>query len=100
MNVFNFFSRKITLIDDLKRAEKILSQYSGGYSGEHDSAEHFHQDLKDRIQKLENGDESVLDDLWVWFAPTCQWDDFVGDAELGERIYGKVCRLRKPKNIT
>ncbi len=40
------------LISDLKKAETILSQYSGGYSGEHLSAEEFHKDLVDRISKL------------------------------------------------
>lgn len=57
------------LISDLKKAEKILADYSGGYSGEHFSAEDFHKDLVDRIEKLQNGDKSVIDDLWLWFAP-------------------------------
>lgn len=79
-----------TLINDLKKAEKILSEYSG----EHMSAEEFHQDLKDRISKLEKGDEAVLEDLWIWFAPTCQWDDFVWDAILGERIFQQIIVLK------
>ena len=45
--------------------------------------------------KLEKGDDSVLEDLWIWFAPTCQWDDFVGDVDLGERIYQKIIKLKK-----
>lgn len=83
------------LINDLKEAEKILSEYSGGYSGEHMSAEEFHQDLKARIVELENENEAVLEDVWIWFAPTCQWDDFVGDAELGERIFQQIIALKK-----
>ena len=39
-----------------------------------------------RIEKLERNDESVLVDLCIWLAPTCQWNDFVGDIALGERI--------------
>lgn len=81
------------LLIDLKQAEKIVSEYSGGYSGEHLSAEEFHKDLVDRINKLENGDMSVIEDLWIWFAPTCQWDDFVGDVELGEKIFRQLNRL-------
>ena len=45
--------------------------------------------------KLEKGDDSVLEDLLIWFAPTCQWDDFVGDVDLGERIYQKIIKLKK-----
>jgi hypothetical protein len=84
-----------SLITDLKKEVEILSEYSGGYSGEHMSAEEFNKDLIDRIKKLENGDETVIDDLWIWFAPTCQWDNFVGDINLGERIFQ---RLDKVKN--
>mgnify|MGYP001795342216 CR=1 FL=1 len=83
------------LISDLKKAERILSEYSGGYSGEYLSAEEFHRDLVDRIGKLENGDETVIEDLWIWFAPTGAWDDFVGDINLGERIFQQLDLLRK-----
>lgn len=83
-----------SLINDLKDAEKILSEYSGGYSGQYFSAEEFHQDLKDRISKLENGNKAVLEDLWIWFAPTCQWNEFVGDAILGERIFQQIIALK------
>jgi hypothetical protein len=84
-----------SLIADLKKAEKILSEYSDGYSGQHLSAEEFHKDIVDRIKRLESGDESVIEDLWIWFAPTCQWDDFVGNIELGERIFQKLDKLKK-----
>lgn len=84
-----------SLINDLKEAEKILSEYSGGYSGQYISAEEFHKDLKDRIFKLENGNEAVLEDLWIWFAPSCQWDEFVGDAILGERIFQQIIALKE-----
>lgn len=94
MNIFTKSNKK-SLIGDLKKAAEILSGYSGGYSGEHLSADKFHRDLIDRISKLENGDDSVLEDLWIWFAPTCQWDDFVGDIELGERIYQRIIKLKK-----
>ena len=98
MNIFRTYRIK-GLIKDLKKAEKILSEYSGGYSGEHISAEEFHKDLVDRVQRLEKGDESVLIDLWIWFAPTCQWDDFVGNIGLGERIFQKVRKLKKSASL-
>lgn len=94
MNISMNLTKMECLIEDLKKAEKILSEYSGGYSGEHLSAEEFHKDLLDRIKKLEYGDNSVIEDLWVWFAPTCQWDDFVGNIELGERIFQKLDKIK------
>ncbi len=83
-----------SLITDLKKAERILSEYSGGYSGEHLSTEEFYTDLVDRIKKLVNGDESVIEDLWIWFAPTCQWDDFFGDIDLGETIFQQLDKIK------
>ncbi|CAL2101681.1 hypothetical protein [Tenacibaculum sp. 190130A14a] len=94
MNIFKKRNKVVSLLGDLKKAEKILSEYSGGYSGEHLSAEEFHTDLVDRIKKLENGNENVIEDLRVWFAPTCQWDDFVGDIDLGERIFQQLDRIK------
>ncbi len=94
MNIFTNRTEMSSLITDLKKAEKILSEYSVGYSGKHSSAEEFHTDLVDRIKKLENGDESVIEELWVWFAPTCQWDDFVGEIDLGERIFQQLNKIK------
>lgn len=90
MNIFTNLNKMEHLINELKIAEKILSDYSGGYSGKYSSAEEFHSDLVNRIEKLENGDITVIDELWIWFAPTCQWDDFVGNLELGESIFQKL----------
>lgn len=78
----------------------MLSEYSGGYSREHLSAEEFHTDLVDRIKKLESGDESVIEELWIWFAPTCQWDDFVGNIDLGERIFQRLNKMKKSQQVT
>ncbi|MFK7032195.1 hypothetical protein [Flavobacterium oreochromis] len=82
-----------SLLKDLHQAATILSEYTGGYSGKYTSAETFHKDLVNKIQKLENGDKSVLPQLWHWFAPTCQWDDFVGTVALGEQLFQKLERL-------
>lgn len=82
------------LIIDLKKAEKILIDYSGGYSGVHLSAEEFHKDLINNIVELENGNTNVIENLWIWFAPTCQWDDFVGDVKLGEKIFQQLNNLK------
>ena len=84
-----------SLIKHLHKAEIELSNWSGGYSGEHFSAEEFRSDLRDRINRLEKGDRSVIEDLWIWFAPTCQWDDFVGDIKLGDIIFAKLNEIKR-----
>ena len=83
------------LISDLKLAEKIVLKYSGGYSGTHLSVEEFHRDLRERILMLEQGEKDAIDDLWGWFAPTCQWDDFTKNIELGEKIFQQLSKLKK-----
>lgn len=90
----NRTSIKRLLLLDLKIAEHELSQFSGGYSGKFDSAENFHKTLKRAITDFELGDESVINDLWNWFAPTCDWDDLVGDLNLGNRIFERLKELK------
>lgn len=85
-----------SLIADLKEAEVILSKCKQGFpSGKYLSAEEFHQDIKKGIVKLEKGDQNVLNDLISWFSPTCQWDDYGGQVELGERIFKNLNHLKK-----
>lgn len=85
------------LIKDLHEAEKLLSEYSGGYSGAFLAAEEFHAALIDKIDDIEFGNQTDLSELWAWFAPTCAWDDFVGEEGqgLGNRIFARLDRWRK-----
>ncbi len=85
------------LINDLESAEKLLSEFSGGYSGEFITAEEFHAALCDRINRLKSNDLNVINDLWIWFAPTCRWDDFVGldGMDLGNKIFEQLDKLKK-----
>ncbi len=87
----------IKLIADLEEAEQLASEFRGGYSGDILSAEEFHARLKEAIKLLKTGNHSVLDELWYWFAPTCAWDDFIGQdgLELGNRIFEQLNFLRK-----
>lgn len=78
------------LIDLLKRANALLSEFSGGYSGEFMSAEEFHSKLTETIRYLEEVKLEYLLDILVWFVPASCWDDFVGihDTEkLADQIY-------------
>jgi hypothetical protein len=85
------------LIHDLELAEKLLSEFSGGYSGEFISAEEFHFALCNRIERLKLKDYKVINDLWIWFAPTCQWDNFVGKVglKLGNKKFDQIDRLKE-----
>ncbi|TAJ13172.1 hypothetical protein DMA11_09735 [Marinilabiliaceae bacterium JC017] len=80
------------LIKDLHTTEKLLSEYSGGSSGKFLSAEEFHTALVDKIDDIEFGNQTDLSELWIWFASTCAWDDFVGEEgqELGNRIFARL----------
>jgi hypothetical protein len=93
----SFFPNKKRLIKLLEKAEKIVSEYEGGYSGKYLSAQEFHKDLKYSIIDYRNGDDTKLDQFYIWFAPTCQWDDFVGSEgeNLANEIFEIVSKLKK-----
>ncbi|MEK6787887.1 MAG: hypothetical protein AABY68_02925 [Pseudomonadota bacterium] len=77
-----------TLIDELKKAHELASQFAGGYSERFMSAEAFSDALGQAIINLEAGDTTVLLQLDLWFLPTSDWDNFikVEGIELGQRI--------------
>ncbi|MBL8005029.1 MAG: hypothetical protein JNL36_08025 [Candidatus Kapabacteria bacterium] len=90
------------LIDLLKRANSLLSEFSGGYSGEFMSAEEFHEKLTEVITYLEESKLEYLLDILVWFVPVSCWDDFVGihDTEkLADQIYELAMKLYKPEKL-
>ena len=35
-------------------------------------------------------DHSTLEELWCVFAPTCDWDDVVGDVGLGQAVFESI----------
>lgn len=89
------------LIKLLGEAEKLAGQFTGGYSNNFFSAQEFHTALADSINKLKVGDIDQLISLWLWFAPTCDWDDFIrqDDEDLANEIYSLVTELRKSLNV-
>ena len=93
--------KKDELIQELKQACNIASQYSGGYSNEFCDATEFYEALKLAIVEFENGDESKIVDFWVWFAPAMVWDDFIGadGLEFGNSIFEKIEIYKKDKNL-
>jgi hypothetical protein len=90
--------RLFKLLDD---AEQLAGQFTGGYSDHFFSAEEFHLALKESINKLKAGDTEQLNSIWLWFAPTCDWDDFIHQEgeDLANAIYPLVTELRKSLNM-
>ena len=96
-------SKKTLLFKLLDEAQELAGKYTGGYSNAFLSAEEFYIALRESIIKLKNGDLQQLNRLHTWFAPTCSWDDFVGNAgiELANEIYEIINEIVKTeKNIT
>ncbi|WP_111669895.1 hypothetical protein [Algoriphagus litoralis] len=88
-----------SFLNDLKKAELLASKSNKCFpSGKYLSAKEFHKDLVDEITKFEKGDSDTIDNLWRWFAPTCQWDDYVGEIDLGEKIFQKLNHLKNLKS--
>jgi hypothetical protein len=85
------------LMNELHKAEKLLSGYKGGYSSGFLSAEDFHSALVEEIDDIEFGNKTDLSILHLWFAPTCDWDDIVGleGVELGNKTYSILDNWKK-----
>ena len=81
----------------LDEAEQLVGQFTGGYSNRFIGAEEFHSALKISIQKLREGETTEIETLWIYFAPTCSWDDFVGleGMELGNEIFELLDAIKK-----
>ena len=88
----NIFSPKANLLADLKKACEIASSYSGGYSGEFLDASEFYRALVEAVAAFENGDDSQAVTLLGWFAPTTEWDDFIGmeGMDIGNSIFSQL----------
>jgi hypothetical protein len=85
----------------LEKAETLASEYSGGYSHNFLSAEEFYSALSESIKKLKGGDIDEINKLYLWFAPTCDWDDFITQdgEELANELFGLLADLKKSLKI-
>ena len=81
------------LIEDLGKAAGYFRSLGDTTDLFHDESGAEFADLVSRLaSKLQDG--SISDDelkrLWLIFAPTCAWDDFRGDVDLGQRIFDSL----------
>ncbi|MFZ6774024.1 hypothetical protein ACO0LB_15040 [Undibacterium sp. SXout7W] len=84
------------LLAELKKAHELASQFSGGYSERFFGAEEFAKALDIAVSELENGNNVVVEDLYLWFLPTSDWDDFIKleGLELGQRVSDLLAEYR------
>lgn len=82
------------LFEDLESAQKILAEFSSGYSRKFLSAEEFCKAFEEVVYDLRHQNFPDFNQICLWFAPTSVWDDFVGinGMELGNRIYERANR--------
>lgn len=85
------------LLTELKKAHALASEFTGGYSELFFSAEEFADALGKAISELERGNKAVVDDLYLWFLPTSDWDDFIKmeGLELGQRVSELLAKYRE-----
>jgi len=86
---------KEKIITLLEKAYYLAMQKTGGFSDHFLIIDDFQEALKNSIQKIKNEEYQVIDDLIAWFEPTYDWDDFVGDVELGNEIYSVLNQIKK-----
>lgn len=48
------------------------------------------------VNEFENDNEAIVEDLYLWFLPTGDWDDFVKleGLELGQRVSDLLAEYR------
>jgi len=85
---------------ELEKAEEYLAGFSGGYSGKYLSAEEFHQDFKNELGELKNGNRDSIDVFYMWFSPTREWDDYTNSDDqsmhFGNRIFELIGKIKNP----
>ena len=53
------------------------------------------------VREIQTGalSKQTLQKLWLIFAPTCDWDDLVGDVSLGHEVFEILSELRDPPGV-
>lgn len=85
----------------LDKAEELARQFTGGYSTHFFSAQEFHEALADSIAKLKSGNTDQLNNLWLWFAPSCDWDDITHQEgqDLANEIFPLLMDLKTSLHV-
>ena len=81
------------LLDDLHIAFKLLSESDLNVKEKND----FKIILEDKIDEIEFGNQTDLNEIWTLFSPGGQWDIIMGQGnkELKDKIFGRADRWKK-----
>jgi hypothetical protein len=83
------------LIALLSEAYQMALEYEGGYSDNFFNATEFQQALAESIENLKNDNYvSEIKKLVAWFSPSCDWDDLVGDEEMGNKVFSELLKIK------
>ncbi len=90
---------KQELIEELQKALVLIRKSPKNWSDHFISSNSFYEAMKDAIKRLKANDDSKIASLVSWFMPTYDWDDFVGDLELGNKIFKLLIQYNTVINI-
>lgn len=74
-------------------AAEMLAAGEASYLGEHDTCAGLGRFIAFKTEALLSGCKSAARDLWLVFAPTCDWDDVGGSMDLANEIFEQLGRL-------
>ncbi len=85
------------LIDDLHKAENLLSKLKGGHSGKFNSKEDFYNAFAEELDEVESDNVADFTLMWRWFMPGFEWNDFTGSEGkiLGNQIFSRLDRWKR-----
>lgn len=73
-------------------AEKLAARTGPIWSTEYSSGEEIAHFVRECVKSIRAGnlDQDQKQELWTVFAPTCAWDDIVGDVEFGNQVFSML----------
>jgi len=76
-------------------AETFAARTGPIWSTKYSSGEEIAQFVRECVKSIRAGtcDQGRKLELMTIFAPTCDWDDIVGDVELGNQVYSSLTCL-------
>ncbi len=86
----DFYWHLDRLIADLERAERFIWKYQGPKP--YQEQELFLEELECAIIRLKADRLEMLDNLWSWFSPMGEWEEFTRPrgVPLGQKVFGKL----------
>jgi hypothetical protein len=74
-------------------ADEMRAAGEAPYLGEHDKCAGLGRFITLKTDALARGDESAARELWLVFAPTCDWDDAGGSHDVANEVFERLKRV-------